>query len=254
VELGGEEIARYKTLSYKLLQLGPGMQVLDVGCGPGVDLIPLAKKVGKGGQVTGLDSDAEMLREAGQAILKYSRIRLIEGSAEQLPFPDTAFDRARADRVLQHLPAPRLALAEMWRVLHPGGRVVLVEPDWKTVAVYPGSPEGGDDDRTLSAVLAYNQRHSVHPLMGRQLKGLFWDDGASYWEQIHIQSLALSHTSWLVIDTLLMLTQLAQGLAEELPALADEITAWLKAVERAADWGEFIASIQFFFASARKPG
>jgi ubiquinone/menaquinone biosynthesis C-methylase UbiE len=253
VELGGEEVARYKNLSYKLLQLGPGMQVLDVGCGPGVDLLPLAKKVGKQGQVTGLDNDRELLREGQQALSKYGKIHLVEGLAEQLPFLDEIFDRTRADRVLQHVPRPKAVLAEMWRVLRPGGRVVLVEPDWKTAAIYPGSPEGGDDDRTLSAVLAYNQRQSVHPLIGRQLRSLFWEDGVSSWEDLHIQSLALSHTSWPVTDALLTITQLALGLSQESPALASEITAWLKAIERAADWGEFMASIQFFFASARKP-
>ncbi|WP_431677018.1 methyltransferase domain-containing protein [Kitasatospora sp. KL5] len=125
----------YKQRMLEELDVRPGGTVLDLGCGPGTDLGALAGAVGPAGRVIGVDHDRAAVdtataRTAGQAAVE---VRL--GDLHDLPLPDGAADRARTDRVLQHVADPGRALAEIRRVLRPGGRLVTGEPDWGTLTV-----------------------------------------------------------------------------------------------------------------------
>ena len=255
MQQGGAEVRAYKQMSFNLLELGPGMQVLDVGCGIGIDLPGLADRVGMQGKVTGIDHDPDLVQVALKTITTDGRLNLqvVQGDAEQMPFADEQFDRVRADRVVQHILKPERAIAEMWRVLHPGGILTMVEPDWRTIALYPGSPTGGDDDRTLSRVLECYQRRQAHALIGRQLHALLHQKQGA-WEQIQIQVICFTHTSWPVADAVLQITAAASALIQENPKIKEEIDAWLDTIETAAQQGQFFASVPLFFASAHKIG
>ncbi len=126
---------RYKADLLDALALAEGLTVLDVGCGPGTDLSALASAVGPTGTVLGVDRDPAMLAAARGRLAPYPRIWLHHGDAHALPLADASVDRARADRVLQHLTVPARAVAELRRVLRPGGLVALAEPDWDTLAI-----------------------------------------------------------------------------------------------------------------------
>ena len=65
----------------------------------------------------------------------------MDGDAVSLPFRDASVDAVRCERVFQHLPDPEAAVAEMVRVLRPGGRVVLMDSDWGTGIVHPVDPD-----------------------------------------------------------------------------------------------------------------
>ena len=252
VEQGGEAANSYKTLSYDLLQLAPGRQVLDVGCGIGVDLPTLADRVGTEGLVIGLDHDPNLLRAAKEASARRSNVRLVVAEAQELPFPNRSFDGVRADRVLQYIPESPQVLAEMARVLRPGGTLALVEPDWRTIALFPASPEGGDDDHTWSALVQLCRRRLPHALIGRQLAALLQQQGTSMWEEVQARVVAYTFSSWQVTNTLLQISNLAQALIQEEPARTDEINTWLQAMETADLRGEFFACVPMFFAHARK--
>jgi SAM-dependent methyltransferase len=101
-----------------------GRRTLDVGCGTGTFAVALAER---GGKVWGVDASREMLAEA-QA--KETRARFKEGAAEALPFKDGWFERVVMRLSLHHLDRPR-ALAEVGRVLVPGGKIVIAtfDPD-----------------------------------------------------------------------------------------------------------------------------
>ncbi len=255
MQQGGTEVSAYKQMSFDLLELGPGMQVLDVGCGIGIDLPALADRVGTQGEVTGIDHDPDLVQVALKTITTDGRrnLQVVQGDAEQMPFADEQFDRVRADRVVQHILKPERAIAEMWRVLRPGGILTMVEPDWRTIALYPGSPTGGDDDRTLSRVLECYQRRQAHALIGRQLHALLHQKQGA-WEQIQIQVICFTHTSWPVADAVLQITAAASTLIQENSMIKEEIDAWLDTIETATQQGQFFASIPLFFASARKIG
>jgi ubiquinone/menaquinone biosynthesis C-methylase UbiE len=240
---------RYKTLSYDMLQLARGMQVLDIGCGNGTDLSALAERVGEEGFVVGLDHDPQVVQAAEEAHRGREHVRVVLSRAEHLPFAHRSFDAVRTDRVLQFVPEPAKVLAEMWRVLRPGGIVTLIETDWQAVAVYPSSQAGENDDHTLHAIL---QRTCVHPLIGRSLHRLLHQSGK--WDQIEVRVEFFVFTSWAEADTILLLSKVAQTLAEAEPKQAEDIHAWMQKVDAAAQQGDFFASMPLFFASARKVG
>jgi SAM-dependent methyltransferase len=96
-----------------------GSRVLDVGCGPGV-VCGLAAE--RGALPTGVDVAPGMLAEARR---RHPGLTFVEADAVALPFEDGAFDACVGNFVLNHLPAPEAAAAELARVLAPGGSLAL---------------------------------------------------------------------------------------------------------------------------------
>lgn len=126
------------------LDLKPGQTALDVGCGPGVNLADLAADVTGAGAVIGIDIDPVMAREARQRTAGLPVVRVLRGDAHALPLADASIDRARVDRMLQHVRDPALVIAELRRVARPRALIALAEPDWATLA-------GAADDLGASA-------------------------------------------------------------------------------------------------------
>jgi ubiquinone/menaquinone biosynthesis C-methylase UbiE len=137
----------YKRRMLDELAPRPGQTVLDLGCGPGTDLAALAEAVTATGRVIGVDHDPAMADVARQrhAAAGHPGVEILVGDLHELPLPDRSADRARTDRVVQHLADPARALAEIRRVLRPGGRLVMGEPDWGSLAV-----DHPDEDLTRS--------------------------------------------------------------------------------------------------------
>lgn len=99
-----------------------GDKLLEVGCGTGVLAREVVKQVGPDGSVTGLDLSESMLRVA-RGICPEVDFR--QGNAMDLPLDDESFDAVIASFMLMFVPDPVLAVSEMWRVLKPGGRLVI---------------------------------------------------------------------------------------------------------------------------------
>jgi ubiquinone/menaquinone biosynthesis C-methylase UbiE len=113
----------------------PGLNVLDVGCGTGDSLRLLAPLVDPGKSV-GLDLSETMINEARQrSTASASNLMFRVGSVLELPFEDGSFDRVLATQLLLHVPDPWKGLAEMCRVLAPGGMISVAEIDWGTLVV-----------------------------------------------------------------------------------------------------------------------
>lgn len=125
----------YKDRILRGLELRAGLTVLDVGCGPGADLPAMAAAVGATGRVIGVDHDPVMTDEARRRTAQDGRIEIRLGDAHDLPVADASVDRARLDRVLMHVADPAAAVARLRRVVRPGGRIALAEPDWDTLVI-----------------------------------------------------------------------------------------------------------------------
>lgn len=138
-----------------------GDALLDIGCGTGTALFELAPRVGR---AVGVDLSAEMLAVA--RLRAPANVELVQADCAELPFDAASFDVYRAERIYQHLAEPRAALREARRVLKPGGRLVLADPDWSGLSV------DLDDDsvfrRALGATIAARPTAAV----GRHLRRL----------------------------------------------------------------------------------
>lgn len=157
--------------AFLLPELTPGMRLLDVGCGPGSITLGLAERLAPG-EVVGLDLSAETLAAARQdAVTRgISNLRYEEGSVYALPFSDASFDAVFAHQVLQHLQEPGTAIAEMLRVLRPGGFVAVRDVDWGTAAYWPSDPW---IDRFIDVHLRTWTQNGGDPRIGRKLRALF---------------------------------------------------------------------------------
>ena len=113
-----------------LARIQPGDAVLDVGCGTGTLVMEVARCVGREGRVAGIDPGAEQIARArSKAARHHVPIEFQIGVIEQLPFPDQTFDVVFSTLMMHHLPAPlkRQGLAEIARVLKPGGCLVIAD-------------------------------------------------------------------------------------------------------------------------------
>jgi ubiquinone/menaquinone biosynthesis C-methylase UbiE len=157
------DVRRRRALVHEALAAAPGERVLDVGCGPGFYVAELLERVGPEGSVAGVDLSQPMLALAAHRAGAGANVELKEGGATALPFEDESFDAAVSVQVLEYVADVDLAIAEIHRVLRPGGRVVIWDVDWQTVSMHSSDPE------RLERVLRAWDRHLVHPSLPRTL-------------------------------------------------------------------------------------
>ncbi len=121
---------RWRERAAELAAPPPGGRALDVACGTGNLALALARRVGGGGEVVGLDFSTAMLAEARRkeaALDGAAGVRFEEGDALSLPYPDASFHAATVGFGARNFAHLGRGLAEMARVVRPGGRVVVLE-------------------------------------------------------------------------------------------------------------------------------
>ena len=126
-----------KETSYEMMNLKSSDKVLDIGCGPGIDVYNISKIIGEEGKVIGIDNDQNMIDEADNSY-NAQNIEFIKGDVRKLPFPDEYFNAVRAERLFQVLSQKYNrdeVFKEMMRVTKKEGTIVLVDADWGSASV-----------------------------------------------------------------------------------------------------------------------
>ena len=148
---------RQKTASLASIQ--PGEQVLDVGCGTGTLALLVARREGRAGRVVGVDPSTEQISRARSKAARHKvPVDFQIGVIEHLAFPDQTFDVVLSTLMMHHLPAPlkHQGLAEIARVLKPGGRLIIA--DFKPKKERKGRAArfhaGGSSMRDLTTMVA----------------------------------------------------------------------------------------------------
>jgi ubiquinone/menaquinone biosynthesis C-methylase UbiE len=236
----------YKRRTFSMLAPRPGTRFLDVGCGTGDDVLELARLVDKRGKVVGIDRNPAMISQSVERARNSGLPVSFEiGDAHALRFANHYFDGVRSDRAVQHMENPEKVIQEMSRVTVPGGRVVITEPDWETLAV-----DSSDRAVTRRVVQFISDRGVRHGWIGRQLASLFrragLDPVESSGDTFIIRDFKLADRVW-------GLSRHSAGAQEAGYITAAERVAWLAELQTADAAGLFFSAMVGFAASGVKP-
>jgi ubiquinone/menaquinone biosynthesis C-methylase UbiE len=225
----------------RLAALGPGDTAVEIGCGTGPLLAELARAVGPTGRAIGVEPQPVLARFARERLVREGLDRIAEvreGSAEVLDLPDAGAGACLAQTVLLHIPdgVREQALAEMIRVVRPGGRVLSLDQDMATWIV-------DHPDRDLTERIAlYNAQRYPDGWLGRHLLRLFREAGLAdvrVMGFVDVQSEPESH--------LYGGAERAAQIAAEAGAInAAEAERWIGQLRELAGRGLFFASQNYY--------
>lgn len=204
-----ERSGRRSAIEYIAPYLRPGLRVLDLGCGPGFISLWLAEAVAPG-ELYGIDMEPSQIEMARQFALEngYDNVSFHVADVADLPFEDGYFDVACFQDVLAYVPDTDAALAEVMRVLKPGGVVGCREIITDSCFV---QPELGVMKRGFEVFADLLAADDGHPQMGKNLKMRLHESG---FEDIRTSA------SFNFYDT-----------TEEIEVFYDMVTRWFLSVD-----------------------
>ena len=211
----------------------PGGRVLDLGCGVGHDLVRLTAA---GVDAVGLDLSHVALQAA-----RHRSGALVRADGARMPFRDGSFDGCRVERVLQHVADPSELVAEMLRVVRPGGVLAILEPDHTSMRI----DSDVDPDGLLLGTLALAR----HPSVGARLADLLAQLGC------RVDDVIVEHSFGYELSGLPMKAEgaLARGVAAG--TITDYMrTSWLAEQAERDAAGAFRASWKKILVVARAAG
>jgi SAM-dependent methyltransferase len=218
---------------------------MDVGCGPGFYCAELAEEVGPSGAVVGVDSSASMLALAARRCAGRENIELHTAEATSLPVESESFDAALIVQVLEYVGDVTAALRELYRVLAPGGRVLVWDVDWATLSVH--SHDSARNERVLRAW----DEHLVHRSLPRTLAPLL---RAAEFEDVGMQPHPFATIDFdgdsfgaALVPFIGAFVAGRQGISE------DDARGWIDEQRELGDRGEFSFAYTQFCFTARKP-
>ena len=218
----------------------PGEQVLDIGAGPGLLALDLARLVGEQGRVVGLDLAPAMVETAARRLsgLTHAEVRL--GDALALDLADGSFDAVVSTQVYEYVADMPRALSELHRVLRPGGRALILDTDWRSLVWH------SSDQARMDRVLECWDAHLADPHLPAKLGPLLRRAG---FEVRRTEIVPMFSPSWQPVSYAGGMIRTIRNFAKTNGARfglgADELEAW---------WGDqasLIAAGEFFFSVNR---
>lgn len=235
----------YKSRTFDLLRLSGGDMVLDAGCGLGDDARALAERVGSTGKVVGVDQSEFLIGEARRRTAgRNLPLEFETGDCQHLRFPAASFDACRSDRAFQHVANPLDGLAELVRVAKPGGRVVVSEPDWGTLAVDGGPKEAA------RPILDFYVDTLRNGWIGRQLPFMFREAGLI---EIEIHSDIMEFRDLAAAETVFGIQGAAVRAHEAGATTLEQASTWIERLKLASREGCFWCGVMGIAVCGVKP-
>lgn len=239
-----DDVAATRRAVVAMLKPQPGERILDIGSGPGLLACELAAEVGPSGRMVGVDLSAPMLALAERRCGKLAWVSFETGDAAALPCADGTFDAAVSMQVYEYVPDIPAALAELRRVLRPGGRAVVMATD-------AGSMVLNTDDRDLThRIREAWPKHCPHADLPRRLLPLL---AAAGFEVSRVETFTLLNTAFSsACFSHGYLGAMSVFAARQGAITKDEGKAWIAGLRRLDAAGAFFFSLnRYLFAVQR---
>lgn len=226
-----------KELSYQFINLSESKRILDIGCGPGIDTVAMAKIAHADTRIVGLDFEQSMLDtaiEATEEARLLDKVNYVQASAAQMPFADESFDAVRAERLFQvispAIASPQTLFDEAYRVLKSGGTMVLADTDWATASI-----NFSDINLERRFVRFFSDECRPNGYAGREFLQLMNRAGMKDIQVIPIPILMREFS-----DKFPLADWLVRELRNKLAATEDEIEQWMTELTTKSERGEFL--------------
>lgn len=239
------DAAKRRAAVLAALRLSPGERVIDIGTGPGFVATEMADAVGPSGTVTGVDTSGPMLQLATRRCAEKPWVRFEPGDASQLPAPDASYDAAVSVQVYEFIADVEVPIGEMYRVLRPGGRGVIVSTDWKSAAW-----RTSDEERARRIAAAFAE-HCAHQDLPRWLAPRLRSAGFRVVDQQVIPQFNPSYESDAFSYRLIPLVQ--GFVAGRQGVTAEEAAAWAEDLGGLGERGEYFFSLSQYLYAVEKP-
>lgn len=241
-------VRRVRDVARTALDIRPGQRLLDAGSGLGEVARELAALVGPDGDVVAVDQ-SEFFVAAATERHDGSRVEYVVGDVTDLELPDASFDRVRTERLMQHLAAPDAAVAELVRVLRPGGLVCLVDTDWESVLLDGIPTELNDHARRVLFQFVGSPDLPDKLRMGRTLRRRLLAAGL---DRVRAEPVTLAVTD--VEEANSMIPAFDRDLVRRLGVDANVLgEGWFDAVDASVARGDFLFAITMWVVTGVKP-
>ncbi len=236
-----EQLQELKALGREYTGIGPGSQVLEVGCGFGLETLRLAHLALPGGLVAGCDLSSDFLAEARRrAEAAEVNIAFKQARVEKLPYPDQSFEILWSERLLIYVSNLRQAASEMRRVLRSGGRLVSIEPDISTSTLNLNNRD------LVRRVMGHEADKNVaHGWLPGQLGGIL--EGAGF-SDIRLATRVVIFTPELAAG---YFAQCGRSAAADGVLSVAELYDWDSGIEALLKEGELFATVGYFLFTVR---
>ena len=238
------EVVAQRRSVIQALQLHAGEAVLDIGCGPGYLVADMAAAVTPAGRVTGVDRSESALALARQRCAGLASVEFRSAEATRLPFLDSSFDAIVVTQVYEYVADLSAALSELYRVLRPRGRAVIIDTDWRTLVWHSSDPA------RMQRILQAWDAHLVNPVLPRTLAVQLRQAGLVVRQQSVIPYLNTQYNSNFYSYGL------AKFICSFVPGRQDiakeEVAAWAAEFPALSDSGAYFFSLNRYLFLAEK--
>lgn len=226
------------------LGLKPGMHVLDVGSGPGHQAFEMAQVVGSEGHVEGVDSAEGSVDTGTRRCSGFDNVNFTLGDAYNLPYDTSTFDVAMSSQVFEYLDDIPKALGEMFRVLKPGGRVLLHGTGWGALLWHSNDPD------CMARILKIWDGHLADPRMCETMAKKLSDTG---FVGINAEPIVHVETSYDQSSMSAILTKFVSGYVVSQGVPEVEADSWADELRQRGEDGEYFFSSNEYMFTGGKP-